>query len=770
MNKPDSFIVKCTSVYPSNKLISWFPLLLFVCTSTFANAQQRINGMAIFEAGTNIPVAEALVQKTNAQDYLISGEDGTVIFDGKWATADSVKISRIGYLTQYISFSAMFVDGSYVKVFLTPSISGLKEITVRAGKGGAVFKPITELDIHLRPVNNAQEVLRIVPGLFIGQHAGGGKAEQIFLRGFDIDHGTDVQLNVDGMPVNMVSHAHGQGYADLHFVVPELIENVQFNKGPYFADKGNFTTAGFVDFRTKNFLRSNFIKAEAGQFNTGRVVTGINLLPNKNRLKSQSLYIGGEAMYTKGYFESPQHFNRLNGILKYHGQLNRRNIITISMMGFSSRWTASGQIPERKITDGSIGFYGAIDNTEGGETSRFNANIQWTHFFAGGGNLKSQVYASRYNFELYSNFTFFKDDPINGDQIRQKENRLLSGFNSYYSKKITAGKIDAEFNTGFQLRYDDIDNLELSGTKNRVITTRPIQNGNINELNTGVFVSQKITVASKLNITAALRADYFYNQYQDELMKSSLSSSSAILSPKINFSYRPLDQLEIYWFNGKGFHSNDTRVAVLQDGRKVLPPAWGSDLGLIFKPGQKWLIQTAAWYLWLDQEFVYVGDAGIVEAGGRTRRFGVDISTRLELIKSLYADIDISIANPKALGVPENQSAIPLAPKFTGTGGITYRKATGWNGSARYRYMHRRPANEDYSTVAKGYFIADAAINYVTPKWEAGLTIQNMLNTKWKETQFDTESRLQNEPSAISEIHFTPGTPFCVRLHATIFF
>jgi hypothetical protein len=757
-------------VYRLSTLITRFSFLLFLCSTVLANAQQRLSGLAIFESGTDIPIAEALIQKVGRSDYLITREDGTILFDEQWADVDSLKISRIGYVTKYISLSSAFVERGYVKVYLTPSISGLKEITVRAGKGGAVFKAITELDIHLRPVNNAQEILRIVPGLFIGQHAGGGKAEQIFLRGFDIDHGTDVQLNVDGMPVNMVSHAHGQGYADLHFVIPELIENVQFNKGPYFADKGNFTTAGFVDFRTRNFLRSNFVRAEAGQFNTGRVVTGINLLPGKNRLKSQSLYIGGEAMYTKGYFESPQHFNRLNGIIKYHGQLNRRNIITVSVMGFSSRWTASGQIPERKIADGSIGFYGAIDNTEGGETSRFNANVEWSHYFADGGYFKSQVYASRYNFELYSNFTFFKDDPINGDQIRQKENRLLSGLNSFYSKKFTAGRIDAEFNAGFQLRSDDIDNLELSGTKNRVITTRPIQNGNIIELNTGIFASQKITVASKLNITAALRADYFFNQYDDELLKRNLRSRSAILSPKINFSYKPVDQLELYWFNGKGFHSNDTRVAVLQDGRKVLPPAWGSDLGLIFKPGQKWLFQTAAWYLWLDQEFVYVGDAGIVEAGGTTRRFGLDISTRFEIFKSLYADIDLSIANPKALGVPENESAIPLAPKFTSTGGITYRKAMGWNGSARYRYMHRRPANEDYSTVARGYFIADATLNYVTSKWEVGITMQNVLNTKWKETQFETESRLQNEPAAISEIHFTPGTPFCLRLNATIFF
>jgi outer membrane cobalamin receptor len=751
-------------------LITRFSLLLFLCSSAFANAQQRISGVAIFESGTDIPIAEALIQKVGRSDYLITREDGTILFEEQWANVDCVKISRIGYITQYISFSSANVERGYVKVYLTPSISGLKEITVKAGKGGAVFKAITELDIHLRPVNNAQEILRIVPGLFIGQHAGGGKAEQIFLRGFDIDHGTDVQLNVDGMAVNMVSHAHGQGYADLHFVVPELIENVQFNKGPYFADKGNFTTAGFVDFRTKNFLRSNFVKAEAGQFNTGRVVTGINLLQNKNRPKSQSLYIGGEAMFTKGYFESPQHFNRLNGILKYHGQLNKHNSITASVTAFSSRWNASGQIPERKIADGSIGFYGAIDDTEGGETSRFNANLEWSHHFSDGGFFRSQVYASRYNFELYSNFTFFKDDPVNGDQIRQKENRFLTGLHSQYTRNYFAGNMRAEFNTGFQLRYDDVNNLELSGTSRRVFTTRPIQNGRVREMNTGAYVSQKIEIVPKFDVTAALRADYFFNRYDDDLTKNGAQTGSAILSPKLNFSYRPMEQLEIYWFNGKGFHSNDTRVAVLQDGRKVLPPAWGSDLGLIFKPGQKWLFQTAAWYLWLDQEFVYVGDAGIVEAGGRTRRFGLDISTRFEMFKSLYADIDISVANPKALNVPENESAIPLAPRFTSAGGVTYRKTKGWNGSLRYRYMHKRPANEDYSTVAKGYCIADAAINYITPKWEAGCTIQNLFNTKWKETQFDTESRLNDEPAPVTEIHFTPGTPFCLRFNVTIFF
>ncbi len=214
-----------------------------------------------------------------------------------------------------------------------------------------ISKLLSDLDIHLRPINNSQEVLRMVPGLFIGQHAGGGKAEQIFIRGFDVDHGTDINLTVDGLPVNMVSHAHGQGYADLHWVIPELIEKVNFNKGPYFADKGNFTTAGYVSFKTKDYVENNFIKLEGGQFNTFRGITGINLIKPKGDRRDQSLYFAGEGSFTKGFFESPQNFNRLNGTLKYHGSVSTRSVLTSTITAFKSKWNASGQIPERAVEE-----------------------------------------------------------------------------------------------------------------------------------------------------------------------------------------------------------------------------------------------------------------------------------------------------------------------------------------------------------------------------------------------------------------------------------
>lgn len=734
------------------------------------NAQNSVKGIYIVNNETKVPLQDVTIQSPDANLNALSDENGFVDLKKIPSSTQQITISCIGFQTETITLSEIAFQDNMAIVGLTPKISSLQEIKVIASSNKGIFKTISDLDIHLRPIINSQEVLRIVPGLFIGQHAGGGKAEQIFLRGFDLDHGTDINITVDGMPVNMVSHAHGQGYADLHFVIPELIEKVNFNKGPYYADKGNFTTAGYVAFKTKDYLEHDFVKIEGGQFNTMRGIAALNLLPATGNRRDQSLYLAGEGSFTKGYFESPQNFSRFNSILKYHGSLDHQNTLTASLTGFTSKWNASGQIPDRAVEEGLVGFYGAIDNTEGGQTSRINASIELQTHLSNGGELSNQLFFSKYRFELYSNFTYFKEDPVNGDQIRQKENRHIAGYNGSYKKQFFLGNLKMETKTGIQVRYDAVDNVELTRTKNRDINTDSLMLGDVRELNIGAYYAQKISLTKQLDLTGALRADYFNNQYDDQLATQILSSNSTLLSPKLNLDYRINDRVQLYLYNGRGFHSNDTRVAVQQNGKKVLPPAYGTDLGGVFKVGKRAVVQTALWYLWLDQEFVYVGDEGVVEAGGQTRRFGFDFSARYELVKNLYADMDISLANPKALGVARSESYLPLAPRFTSIAGLTFRKESGFNGSLRYRFMDNRPANEDYSVTAKGYFIMDAAINYTSKKWEAGLTIQNLFNTKWKETQFDTESQLQNETAPVSEIHFTPGTPFFARLSFTVFF
>ena len=739
-------------------------------TSVSIKAQNNAKGIYIVNANSKVPLQDVSVKSNEISFNAITDDNGFVDFKNMPATAKQFLISCIGYQSITVELSSLTFLDNIAIIGLTPKVSSLQEIKVIASANKGIFKTISDLDIHLRPINNSQEVLRIVPGLFIGQHAGGGKAEQIFLRGFDLDHGTDINISVDGMPVNMVSHAHGQGYADLHFVIPELIDKVNFNKGPYYADKGNFTTAGFVEFKTKDYLENNFAKIEGGQFSTFRAITGINLLKPKGDRRSQSLYFAGEGSFTKGYFESPQNFSRFNGMLKYHGSINSQNTLTATVTGFTSKWNASGQIPDRAVESGLVGFYGAIDNTEGGKTSRHNATIELQTKLTNSGILHNQFYYSKYKFELYSNFTFYKEDPINGDQIRQKESRNIVGYNGSYQKEFYVGKIKTETKTGVQVRYDAVDNIELTRTKDRTINTDALMLGDVNELNIGAYYSQRFSFSNKLDITGAIRTDYFSNRYNDKLASQILTSNSTILSPKLNINYRVNDKVQLYLYNGRGFHSNDTRVAVQQNGKKVLPPAYGTDLGAVFKVGKNLVLQSALWYLWLDQEFVYVGDEGVVEAGGQTRRIGFDFSARYEVAKNLFADMDISLANPRASGVAKVESYLPLAPRFTSVGGLTYRKEQGWNGSLRYRFMDNRPANENNSVIAKGYFVADAAINYTKKKWEAGLSIQNLLNTRWKETQFDTESQLQTEAAPVSEIHFTPGTPFFARLSFTIFF
>lgn len=750
-----------------NKLLLLFVILFFSHNSF---AQKSIKKIYFVHQATKIPIQDVSVIGKNNSYTAISNEQGFIELPNYLDAENSFIVSMIGFEKQTIDLNSLNAENNISIIYLQPKISTLDDVVLKSSANKGIFKTISDLDIHIRPIVNSQEILRIVPGLFIGQHAGGGKAEQIFIRGFDIDHGTDIAITVDGMPVNMVSHAHGQGYADLHFLIPELIEKVNFNKGPYFSEIGNLGTAGYVSFKTKNYLENNFIKTEGGQFNTLRTIAGINLLKPQNNIRNKSLYIAGEYSFTKGYFESPQNFNRINTLLKYHNEINSSTSITVSLSAFTSKWNASGQIPDRAVEDGTIGFFGAIDNDEGGKTSRYNANFEITKRINNGATIRNQFFYSRYAFELYSNFTFFKEDPINGDQIRQKEARNILGYNSSYTKEHIIGKTKTLFTAGAQIRYDDINNIELSRTKNRTIVTNPISLGDVNELNAGIFVSEKIKAANNLDVTIGVRGDYFTNQYKNKIASTKSNSNSFIASPKLNFNYRVNDKVQLYWYNGQGFHSNDTRVSVVTNGKEVVTPAWGSDIGTVVKLGKNTIIQSALWYLWLKQEFVYVGDEGVVEPGGQTRRLGFDLSIRHELLKHFYVDADITVANPKAIGAPKGEDYLPLAPRFTSTGGVSYRKATGFNGSLRYRYMDNRPANEDYSVTAKGYFITDAAINYTQKKWELGVAIQNLFNTKWKETQFDTESRLQNETEAVSEIHFTPGSPFFARLNFTLFF
>ncbi len=743
---------------------------LFLSPALFS--QNKISAVIeeglVLDEATRLPIEGATVNFTSAGQMAATNEQGKFSIKLVLKSEDTLIISAIGYETIKLSYADFAKKDK--SVILKNKTIEMSAVNVALNPGDQ-YKPISKIDIKMRDISNSQEVLRLVPGLLIGQHAGGGKAEQIFLRGFDIDHGTDVNIAVDGMPVNMVSHAHGQGYADLHFLIPELIENLHFKKGPYYADKGNMTTAGYVNFRTKNVLPVNMIKLEAGQFDTYRAVGMVNLLSEKMKQKEQNAFIASEYMYTRGYFDNPQDFDRLNIFGKYRGKIGTNNLLSLSASTFSSKWNASGQIPERALQSGLIGYFGAIDPNEGGKTHRTNLNAELQTTLGDGNTIKNQLYYTNYDFELYSNFTFFLNNDVDGDQIKQKEKRNLEGYTGNYTNITFAGNKRITSEAGISVRVDKTKDSELSSTKDRDIVIKPVRLGDIGEINSGVWLDETIRWSERFSVNAGLRWDRFDMSYKDKLDNNKISKANAsILSPKLNFYYQLNDKTQVYLTTGKGFHSNDTRVVVQTGGSEILPAAYGADLGVVLKPSPDLFLQGAIWYLRLDQEFVYVGDEGIVEPSGKSQRFGVDISARYQPVKWLFIDADANYSNGRAIEEMKGEDYLPLAPVFTSIGGITYKGQKGLNAAIRYRYMGDRPANEDHSVVAKGYFVTDAVVGYERKKYEIGLSVQNLFDVRWKETQFDTESKLQNESTPVSEIHFTPGSPFFLKAHISFFF
>ena len=723
----------------------------------------------LYSQSTNAPLVNASVELLNTGKVTQTDKFGFYAFKNLEEGLYQLRFSYLGFksLTTTVQVSETEIaDAAPVVTSLPEGDINLAEVSVSAYRPEPL-QTISTLDINLRPIQSTQDVLRIVPGLFIAQHAGGGKAEQLFLRGFDIDHGTDIRLTVDGIPVNMVSHAHGQGYADLHFVIPETIEEVSFGKGPYQASQGNFATAGYADFKTRSQLDKNSIKLEAGLFNTYRAVGMVNLLGQRAKKQNQHAYLASEFLFSNGYFESPQDLNRLNVLGKYQGGIGKNSILTAVVSTFRSSWNASGQVPDRAVAAGIISRFGAIDDTEGGETSRHNITASILNILPNQAVLENQLYFVNYNFELYSNFTFFLYDPENGDQIRQKEYRNIYGYQSTYSTdKNWLGKT-SKSEAGVGMRYDVVDDSELSRTKDRNLTLVPVKKGGIRELNLSAYLSETLELSPKFTVKGALRFDQFFFRYNSQLPNERNAKQEAArysISPKFNLFYTSSPMLQLYLSTGMGFHSNDTRVSVKGKGEKVLPKAYGVDLGMLYKPVDKLILNAALWALDLEQELVYVGDEGIVEPSGKTRRIGLDIAARYQFNKYFFADADINLIKPRYREHAEGNNYIPLAPTMTSTGGLTYNGTNNFSGSIRYRYLHDRAANEDYSLTADGYMLLDAVLSYTLKKLEFKLTVENLMNVDWKEAQFETESKLRNEAEPVSEIHFTPGTPFFVKL------
>jgi outer membrane receptor protein involved in Fe transport len=612
------------------------------------------------------------------------------------------------------------------------------------------------------------DLLKVTPGLFTGQHAGGGKANQYFLRGFDIDHGTDLALWVDGMPVNMVSHGHGQGYADLHFIIPELFDRVEVQKGPYAAQLGDFATAGAVRMRTRDRFDSSFALVAGGPFQTYRFL-GLYTDP-------QSRYapvLAAEIYRDDGPFQQPEDLERYklfwrNRLMEGGAEGDAR--VDLTLMSYGSDWNGSGQVPLRAVESGDLDRFGSVDPTEGGNSQRHSAQLRARFGDADrASEWNLDAYLLHYRFALYSNFTFFAGDAERGDQIEQTDRRTVAGFQGNVLRRRTLAGRPLITTLGLNLRNDFIEN-GLGPTENRKRLGTTV-NARVQESSMGLFLQEDYALTDWLRFVGGLRADYFGFQVSDELEdqdpdapKTSGVRSASIISPKANFIVGPFEKTELYLNFGQGFHSNDARGVVRRpEGVTPLAAALGYEIGLRTHRIPRLEMAASAWRLDMESELVWVGDEGTTEARPATERMGVDFEARARLLSWLFADLDLTQSRAVYTENSGNGDAVALAPTFTLAGGLSWQHASGITGSLRVQHLAERPAVEDESLVAEGFTQVDASLAYRWRDWEVRADAANLLNTEWREAQFANESRLANEAEAVEDIHFVPGTPFQVQ-------
>ncbi|MCW3084509.1 MAG: hypothetical protein JWP12_1875 [Bacteroidetes bacterium] len=727
---------------------------------------------------TSQPVEDVVVSIEKTNTHFHTDAAGNFNFEAMPAGIYELDFNKFGYEKQTISITLAENQTQEVNILLVFNAKSLKVVDVQSDRptSAASSKFLSQVDFENRPKNSAQDMLRLVPGLFIAQHAGGGKAEQIFIRGFDCDHGTDVATFVDGMPVNMPSHGHGQGYEDLHFLIPEVVQGMDVFKGPYAPQYGNFATGAAVQFNTVDTLDHNLVQLETGYVPNVSNITakrGLGLLQLPDLGSRITSYVAVDVLNNRGYFQNSQDFNRISVFSKTVFNLNDHSTIKFSAGGFGSSWNASGQVPERAVNSGYISRFGSIDNSEGGTTQRNNFNLTYNTKLPKGSEFETQVYAATYRFKLFSDFTFYLEDPIHGDEIEQDDNRSIRGLNAHYTVPHKLGNMNNKFTLGTSFRADDIENQLWHAEKRTRLEIRA--NAIIHERSTGVYANEVFRFSEHFRAELGLRYDYFIFDVDDLLKTDSTHTNysgynyQTLLSPKLNLIYTATDHLQLFFNAGSGYHSNDARSVVQQPNVHTLPRAVGAEVGALAHLGNKFVVSAAAWWMDLENELVYVGDDGTTENHGPSRRMGIDLSARLQLTSWLYADVDVNLAKNRFIdtlfGVQlKTDYYLPLAPIATSAGGLTIKLKNGFEAGIRYRYMAARPANESNSVTARGYNVVDLTANYKIRKIKIGLVIENLLNTEWNEAQFDTESRLPFESKSVDELNFTPGTPFAAKI------
>lgn len=617
-----------------------------------------------------------------------------------------------------------------------------------------------------RPVLRPGEVLEVVPGLIVTQHSGDGKANQYFLRGFNLDHGTDFATRVDGIPVNMPTHAHGQGYNDLNFMIPELVERVAYRKGTYYADEGNFSAAGAADIRYKRKLDDPFtISLAGGQDGYDRA-----LIASSSEVAGGDLLFGAEYSNNDGPWDIKEGYRKLSGLIKY-SRGDEDGGFALTAMGYDGHWHSTDQIPLRAAQSGEISRFGAIDPTDGGKTRRYSLSADWWQH-VGDGEIKANFYAMDYQLDLISNFTYALDQ-VHGDQFEQFDKRHVFGGTVSYERPLPLFGTDGTFASGVQVRYDDISPVGLYHTQDRV-RQATVRQDQVKQGSYCVYVSEELRWTPWLRSIAGTRFDYFDFKVDSSLALNSGQTHDSIASPKLALVFGPWARTEYFIDLGEGFHSNDARGTTIKvdpnDGvtpvGKVDPlvRAIGAEVGFRTALIPKVQLSASLWTLKLDSELLFSGDGGTTEPSRATKRTGIEVGAYYTPVPKVVIDADLAWSHARFTEFDAAGDHIPNAVEKVASVGITYNNPTGFFGGARLRYFGPAPLIEDDSVRSKSTLLVNAEAGYqFTRSLSLRVSVFNVFDRRDNDITYFYESQLPGETAPVSDIHFHPVESRTVR-------
>lgn len=617
-------------------------------------------------------------------------------------------------------------------------------------------------DFENKPLSRVGELVENVPGVIATQHSGTGKANQYFLRGFNLDHGTDFAGFVDGVPVNMRTHGHGQGYLDLNFLIPELVERIDYRKGPYFADVGDFSAAGTVQFTTASRLARPIAEATVGMYGYYRA-----LAAGSAGVGNGDLLVAIDGTRSNGPWDLNEDLRKVNGLVKL-SQGTTNHGWSLSFTGYHATWNATDQVPERAIASGLISRWGNIDPALGGRTTRLGLTANATL-----GGTKLNAYALYYDFRLTSNFTYFLNDPVNGDEFQQADRRgVFGGSVRHDFAPATVGSVPVTFAVGGDARWDHIGTIGLyssiAGTRSGTV-----RQDKVDEYSGALYAEGTAALTGRLRLTLGLRGDvYGYDVDARTLPVNSGKGSDALFSPKVALAWRAADHLEFYANYGESFHSNDVRGASIRvdpatgdpaERVQVLVKARGAELGARVETA-RFTASLVGFWLSLGSELVFVGDGGTTEPNDATRRYGVEGSLFWRPTDWLTLDASAAATRARFHGVAPGATFIPNAVSNVISAGAAVDFGKGLSASLRLRHFGAAPLIEDDSVRSDPTTLVNLGAYYARGRIKLGLDVLNLFDAKDADITYFYASRLQGEPAGgVEDRHIHPVEPRQVR-------